>query len=287
MDNRRGWSDRPWRLALAAAFGCLVVASVVAPGRPPAPTPRTQEATSVGGAAPQPVELPPHVPAALSRPATVQGLGDSVPAAAACDCTSYIDQLATHLGQATAKPVAAANGAHNGLTSGDVLAQVTDNHLRATPDRVTVITIGANDFDQTALSGSACTGNAQQCYGAELVTLRQNIDAILAALVAGPGPHGPVLVTGYWNVFLDGDVGAAKGPDYVRDSDGLTRAVNAVLQAAAQRRGLVYVDLYGPFKASNGGNDTSLLASDGDHPSASGHALITTLLWNALVARTR
>ena len=287
MDNGRGWYGRPWRVALAAASGCLVVASVVAPGSPPPAAPRTQQATSAGGAAPQPVELPPHVPAALSRPTTVQGLGDSVPAAAACGCTSYVTQLAQQVSRATAKPVAVANGARNGLTSSDVLAQVTAGRLRATPDRVTVITIGANDFDQSALSGPACTGNAQQCYGAELLTLRQNIDAILAALLSGPGPHGPVLVTGYWNVFLDGDVGAAKGPDYVRDSDGLTRAVNAVLQASAQRHGLVYVDLYGPFKTSNAGNDTPLLAADGDHPSASGHVLITTLLWNALVSHTR
>jgi lysophospholipase L1-like esterase len=92
-------------------------------------------------------------------------------------------------------------------------------------------------------------------------------------------------VTGYWNVFEDGDVGAANGEAYVRDSDGLTLAVNAMIETETHRHGMVYVDLYTPFKDK--GNDTTLLATDGDHPSAAGHALITTLLHTALLTAPR
>jgi lysophospholipase L1-like esterase len=217
---------------------------------------------------------------------TVQGLGDSVPAASACGCTSYVVQLAQRLGHTQGHAVTTVNDALPGQNSSQLLTQVRQNGTRARSGQVTVLTIGANDFDPGVLSGPRCTTLAGlACYRPTLAALKANVSALLSTLVTGLGAHGPVLVTGYWNVFEDGNVGAANGQAYVRDSDGLTRAVNAVLQAEAQRHGMVYVDLYAPFKEK--GNDTHLLAPDGDHPSAAGHTLIASLLHTALLAAPR
>jgi lysophospholipase L1-like esterase len=45
---------------------------------------------------------------------------------------------------------------------------------------------------------------------------------------------------------------------------------------------VTYVSTYKPFKGANGTNNpTRLLASDGDHPNARGHALIAAVLYGA------
>lgn len=257
-------------------------------GRAAAGEPGPPESTTVGGLDPRPSVRPGRAAVVPVRLSTVQGLGDSVPAATGCGCTSYVVQLARSMQDAEGSPVDAVNDSADGQTSAGLLAEVTQGGIRATPDRVTVITVGANDFDPGPLSGPGCSMlEVPACYHQGLQTLQTNIDAILTALVAGGGDRGPVVVTGYWNVFLDGDVAAAIGTDYVRDSDELTRAINTVLQVETQRHGLLYVDLYTPFKAEAGGNDTPLLAADGDHPSADGHALIAALLRTALRPATR
>ena len=65
----------------------------------------------------------------------------------------------------------------------------------------------------------------------------------------------------------------------------LTKAVNNVIEAAASRAGDIYVDLYTPFKGSEGTADpTRLLAADGDHPDAAGHQVIARQLLVALGA---
>ncbi len=227
----------------------------------------------------------PSTPAA-TRPAvrSVLGLGDSVPAGARCDCTSYVVQLAEELGEQEHAVVRVENLAVNGLTSLRLLQQVRAAHTLADPEQVTVVTIGANDLSARDLARPDCTAPASlACYQDDLAAMRAHVSAIAATLLSGPGPHGPVLLTGYWNVFLDGTVGAANGPAYVRDSQALTRAANASLRAVAHRYGLLYVDLYAAFQTDP--DVTSLLAPDGDHPSAAGHALITRLLRRAL-ART-
>jgi lysophospholipase L1-like esterase len=212
----------------------------------------------------------------------VLGLGDSVTVGANCGCTPFVNLLATRLGKAKARAFGVTNEARNGLTSDGLLSQLRSSRERAAVSQVTLVTIGANDFDASQLSSPGCTAPDLACYQAGLASLRVNMDALLDTLLAGGPPHGPVLVTGYWNVMLDGDVGAARGPAYQRDSDALTRQVNTVLQQAALRKGVTYVDLYAPFKEPNDGDDTPLLAPDGDHPSAAGHALITDALMTAL-----
>jgi hypothetical protein len=59
-------------------------------------------------------------------------------------------------------------------------------------------------------------------------------------------------------------------------SDQLTVRTNAAIDAAARADDATYVDIYTPFEDS--ADITSLLASDGDHPNAAGHALIARTL---------
>jgi lysophospholipase L1-like esterase len=215
---------------------------------------------------------------------TVRGLGDSVPAGARCGCLSYVSLLGERISLLQSTRVGVVNEAKNGETSSDLLAQVRHDHTSATASSVTLVTIGANDFDASVLSRPGCSQDDLSCYAGPLAQLGTNLDALLSALTRAPGPHGPVLVTGYWNVFLDGAVGAARGLAYERDSDALTRSVNDVIRARAVHHGLTYVDLHAPFKEAPDGDDTALLAPDGDHPSMAGHDLITQVLFTTLKA---
>jgi lysophospholipase L1-like esterase len=89
-----------------------------------------------------------------------------------------------------------------------------------------------------------------------------------------------VRVTGYWNVFLDGQVAdTTYGPAFQQLSAALTRRVNSLIQQAAQAHAMTYIDLYTVFKGRAGTNDdTPLLAADGDHPSQAGDREIARAL---------
>jgi lysophospholipase L1-like esterase len=95
-----------------------------------------------------------------------------------------------------------------------------------------------------------------------------------------------VIVTDYWNVFEDGDVGRDdRGAAYLAWSDRLTRAFNAALCPRVAAAGATCLDLYAPFKGADGrGDPTGLLAGDGDHPNAAGHALIARLMLAQLMS---
>jgi lysophospholipase L1-like esterase len=229
-------------------------------------------------------EVGPQVVTLATPVVAVRGLGDSVPAATTCGCTSYVVQLGLALAQKQGERVGVVNQGSNGQTSARLLAQVEGQGTRADDDEVTVVTIGANDFPANQLSGPGCTADDQMaCYQADLAIMGNNVRAILDALGGSQQHHGPVLVTGYWNVFLSGQVGASHGAAYVRDSAALTQQVNDVLKRVAQQSGDTFVDLREPFLKD--GDDTPLLGSDGDHPSAAGHALITMLLLDQLRLR--
>lgn len=87
-------------------------------------------------------------------------------------------------------------------------------------------------------------------------------------------------VTGYWDVFIDGDVAAhTYGAGFQADSTALTRQANAVIQSVAQNQGATYVDLFTPLKGPAGGGDpTSMLAADSDHPNQAVHQEIADTL---------
>jgi len=202
---------------------------------------------------------------------SVVALGDSVPAGNACGCTSFVAQVAA------AWHAALRNLARGGYTSADVLSQAQRLHVDGGPGQTTLVTVGANDFDSALLSQPGYrSSDGFSGYAGTFAALQRNLTALLSQL------HGRVIVTGYWNVFLDGDVGRAKGSAYVRDSDALTRMVNAALERTAAAADATYVDLYGPFKGDGDQDDSALLAADGDHPSAAGHALIAAVVDSAI-----
>jgi lysophospholipase L1-like esterase len=224
----------------------------------------------------------PRSASVAARTVRLVGLGDSVPAGTGCGCASYIDRVGRALARAQRSPVAVVNQAHPGQTSQELLEQVRRRHTRIGAGEVAVVTVGANDFDERSLGQSGCRADDLSCYAGPLHALRHNMDALLSALRPVGGPAGRVVVTDYWNVFLDGQVGAGHGKAYERDSSALTRSVDKVLLDAAKQADVTFVDLLGPFKALPDGDDTPLLAADGDHPSEAGHAMIATLLQQAL-----
>jgi lysophospholipase L1-like esterase len=212
----------------------------------------------------------------------VVGLGDSVPAAAACACTSFVELFGDDVARHTGRPNHTDNFARNGLDTAGLLEQLNEPAVAnavAYADLVTV-TIGANDFataQDDYFAGTCGGSDGLDCFRATLPSLRSNLTAALdriTALAAGH-PVG-VRVTNYWNVFEDGEVAQQQhGDAFIHDSNQLTREANAVICDAADRAGDVCIDVDTAFEdASPGGDPTSLLARDGDHPNQAGQELI-------------
>ncbi|MFL6220799.1 MAG: SGNH/GDSL hydrolase family protein [Actinomycetes bacterium] len=212
----------------------------------------------------------------------VVGLGDSVPAAAGCACTSFVELFGHDVGQHTGRSTRTDNYARDGLDTAGLLAQLKDASVAqgvAHADLVTV-TIGANDLvtaESDYFAGTCGGSDGLDCFRTTLPSLQANLTAVLDRIrtLAAGRPVG-VRVTNYWNVFEDGEVAQEKhGDAFVRDSDQLTQEANAVICDAADRAGDVCVDVDRAFKqASPGGDPTRLLAPDGDHSNQAGHDLI-------------
>jgi lysophospholipase L1-like esterase len=224
----------------------------------------------------------------------VVALGDSVATGTACGCDDYVALLARTLDRRQDASVTSTNLAVGGATSADVLTQLSGEHTRSALSRadLVVVTIGANDVESVSDPTSCLPPGSgvpqgddvvEACYRRQLSALEANLDRMLGEVASARGPGARVLVTGYWNVFLDGAIARAKGPAYVALADAATRAVNRRIEAAASAHGATYVDLFAAFRGSDGSEDcTPLLAPDGDHLSAQGHALIARTLADAL-----
>lgn len=275
---------------VAVLAGCRAPARAVAPD----PGPSTTTAPAPSPATPTPTS-PTLTPTPTSRPTHLEvlGLGDSVTSGAHCDCTPFVEQLGALLAardHVRADPV---NLGTDGATVADLVQQLAepDTRRQVAAADVVVVTIGANDL-QPALdrwdSSPVSTGAEQTCVGgpdeATLDQVGADVGTVLekvAALRAGRPTR--VLVTEYWNVFEDGAVGAAdRGTAYLRWSDALTRCLNRHLCTAAHAHQATCVDLYTAFKGDGRADPTSMLADDGDHPDAAGHALIARTLLAAL-----
>jgi lysophospholipase L1-like esterase len=262
------------RLSSALAIVPIAIA-VLALGRAVAPDPD------------QPIS---PVPARQWTALTIVGLGDSVPAASGCPCTSFVTLLGARVTRDIGAPVSVQNLGTPGQTSSRLLAALGDAQPAAEDvagaDLIT-ITIGANDFHWSAYSSGHCGGaDGLGCYQPEMMSLRANLKAIIDRIKAlRSGRPTAIRVTGYWNIWKDGAVALRWGPQYVRVGDALTRQVNRTIADVAEEEGVTFVDIYTPFKGATGSDDdTWLLAPDGDHPSQQGHQLIADALADAGLA---
>jgi lysophospholipase L1-like esterase len=243
-------------------------------------TPPTPSATPT----PTPSSTPTATP--TPGPLTVVGLGDSVPAGSDCGCTSYVTLVARELAAQSSRKASVDNLARGGLTTTGLLEQLQTPSVRSaiSDADLVIVTIGANDFDQSDLTAADCQPATQlSCYTDTLAALRQKLTTVLSEVRSLQPSDGQIVVTGYWNDFLDGRVGEDQGPTYVAASNALTLASNAVTADVSADEYVHYVDIYTPFKGRDGSQDcTWLLAPDGDHPNAAGHQVIAKAIVTAL-----
>jgi lysophospholipase L1-like esterase len=230
--------------------------------------------------------LAPQLTVAAAPQIRVVGFGDSVPSGGACHCTNYVTLLGRRLAADVDGSARIDNWARGGLTTPGVLTQLRSGSVRAavaSADLV-VLTVGANDMPQSDLLRPACRpATGLSCYRAKLATLRSNLTRVVAQVRDLQRPYGGrILITGYWNVFLDGAVGRSHGATYVAASDALTRVVNSLVASMADGDAVRYVDIYRPFNGAGALDCTALLAADGDHPNARGHVLIADALYAAV-----
>lgn len=229
----------------------------------------------------------PPEPTPTSRQYRVVGFGDSVPAGSGCGCTPYVVQVGQQAASRLGRVPVVTNMAQSGLTTAGLTTQLRQPAVQVEVARADLIlvTIGANDFGQDLLAAPGCSPAAVvACFQSSLDAQRSQLSAMLDQInTLRTHAGGRVLVTGYWNVFLDGEVGRQRGAGYVAASEALTLADNSLIASVAAAHNDTYIDIYTPFKGDDGSDDdTSLLAADGDHPNAAGHALIARTLLDAL-----
>jgi lysophospholipase L1-like esterase len=206
--------------------------------------------------------VPGAVPAGTPSVVT---LGDSVAAGAVCDCDPFPALYAK--GQHAVD----VNLAESGETASDMRDQLPGDLGAVSQAAEVLIMIGANDVADTIDDPST--------YPAAATSVQNDVTATIADIEK---THTvPVIVLGYWNVVLDGQVGQQTyGPDGVRAAAQATSMINNALQAAASTNAdAEYISTDPAFHGVDGNHDpTDLLASDGDHPNADGQAAIAALL---------
>jgi len=219
---------------------------------------------------------------------TIAALGDSVTAGTSCDCTAFPALYAKELSTSRGVAGTAVNLGVAGETSGGLLTQLRNSQskeFRAAKNAdIDLLTIGANDFadNYDQITQGECAGaGATDCVRDHIDQMRHNIAAAVSQIRAlRKSKPTAVLVTGYWNVFEDGDVAVSRFPSTgLRATQALTTEVNRAIADAAQSSEATYVDLFAPFNGpASEGDVTHLLAPDGDHPNANGHVLIANRL---------
>jgi lysophospholipase L1-like esterase len=215
----------------------------------------------------------------------VVGIGDSVTAASHCDCQGFVADYGHLLQQRYDVPVTAVEYGVPGATTTSMLPSLGGHGTVAVElahADVISVTIGANDLEaaRADYADHRCGGSDDlRCFTPAVAAMKAGLDADLTAitrLTAGAGHPVQVLVNDYWNVFEDGQVALRLyGAAFAQDSGAMTREANTAICTAAAAHGAICVDTYAPFKGSEGTKDpTSLLAADGNHPDAAGHAAI-------------
>lgn len=219
---------------------------------------------------PLPDETTPPAPVPGRAPPVVVTLGDSVPAGTACGCEPFPGLYAQRL----APDAISVDLAEPGTTAADVRALTGQAGTRAALRRATVVLVmtGANDF------AAHFPGGADPDYRAEAAEVRTDVEATVRQIRVAAGAAVPVFVLGYWNVVADGDAAGFDPPDTAEAAVATTYADQALQQAAAATAA-AYVPTTAVFKGPSGtGNPSGLLAPDGDHPNARGHAAIAAAI---------
>ena len=205
-------------------------------------------------------------------------------AGAGCDCDDFLVQTGLLLHDRTGRSVTTTNHGVNGETTTDLLAELRTDDGKASAIAgadVIVVTVGANDL-LPAVSTWQDDGCGADCYDPAVRAMGDRLGTLLTIVDRAKKPDAAVLVTSYWNVFEDGDVGRdAHGTGFLAWSDEVTRSADLAICAAADRAAATCVDLYRPFKGGGDRDPTGLLADDGDHPNARGTRLIAATVAGA------
>ena len=282
---RAGPSELPTR-ALTALIAVTLIVSVTAfaqaaNSQPPTRDASTKTATTTTTTTSSPPTTAATASGGISRSITVVGIGDSVTSGYNCNCEAFVGLYATQLAAQDDVATSSVNLGVPGWTSSQLLTAMTkpgafrDQVAKAD---ILLVTIGANDLNPLEAKGP--TGCPATCYPPLIDSAGHNVELIVdAARAANPVHPATVLLTDYWNVFQDADVGTAEhGTAFQSWSDALTRAESTQICDGARSAGATCVNLYAPFKGNGSSNPTSLLAPDGDHPHAAGHQLIASTL---------
>lgn len=229
-------------------------------------------------------------PSAAPGPLTIVALGDSVPSAASCGCTGYVELLGSRLAELTGRADVVHNDATGGWTSSDAVSDLNETATRSDLARadLVLVEVGANDFDPDTIDDPTCLpAGSSPCWSSTLRLLRSNLVQIIGTVRRlDTNAAVRIALIGYWNVTVDGVVGRQLGPDFVNGSDALTRTVNTTVERVAAESGATYVDAYTPLKGQNGELDpTNQLLDDGDHPNQAGHQVLMQAVLSTLVAQ--
>ncbi|HZE65388.1 MAG TPA: SGNH/GDSL hydrolase family protein [Sporichthyaceae bacterium] len=217
-------------------------------------------------------------------PPVVVAFGDSVPYASHCGCPGFVGEYATLAGNNAGFAATVHNFSDPGSLSGDVVSELGHHRIQKAVRAATTVLImtGANDF--TAPFSEVRDGASESdVYPPAADRVQANVTAAVQ-LVQQLNPHAHIVVLDYWAAMKDGAVARREySPDAQEAAQDATDAVNQALADAVEATHVTYVSTLVAFKGPDGTQDpTDLLAPDGDHPDAAGHAVIAQTLVEAL-----
>lgn len=259
--------NRSWQFGLVAAGACSVLLTGCAREAFSSPS-HASTARAVSTARPM-------------QPLDIAALGDSVPAGTGAQ--SFVTMVGHALADQDHRRLVLDNEAISGLDSAYVLKQLTQPEVKRAVRAadITLIEVGANDFDEASASDPSCAPvRTAGCYATDMETFRTNLTTILGEVTSLRKAGSRIVVIGYWNDFADGAAGAAKGSGYLTQGRDLTQWTNNTIQSVAASQGASYADVFTPFFAS--GNLTPDLQADGEHPDDAGHRIIANAVLKAL-----
>jgi lysophospholipase L1-like esterase len=212
-----------------------------------------------------------------SRTWSLVALGDSVPSGYACKCTPFPQLSAQGLAASTGQAVTATNDAVAGYTTSNVLKQLSSDTTVIDQVRkadAVEINLGENDVPYNA---NSC-GTSVECYAPLVPVMQKNLAAIVNRVRDLTSGHKVLVVLlDYWSIWLGGTYAREKGHAYVSAARQMTAQVDSAIKTTATQNGSAYVSERRAFKGPSFGYiESHYLATDGEHPNATGHQAIAT-----------